>query len=98
MTIEEQQLVLKYSEGRLCEQLVKVALGTGMCAGELQGLTWKDIDFKNREIHVNKTLVYVRDKHTKKYVFKFQVPKTTTKPADPCGQRAFAVCRDDILC
>lgn len=76
LTIEEQQLVVKYSRGRLCEQLVRVAFGTGMRAGELQGLMWKDIDFKNREIHVNRTLVYVRDKQTKKYVFKFQVPKT----------------------
>lgn len=42
LTIEEQQLVVKYSRGRLCEQLVRVALGTGMRAGELQGLMWKD--------------------------------------------------------
>ncbi len=76
LTIEEQQAVLEYSKGRLCENLVRVALGTGMRVGELHGLTWKDIDFEAREIHVNKTLVYVRNKDSGKYGFKFQIPKT----------------------
>ncbi len=45
--------------------------------GELLGLTWDDVDFRKREISVNKTLVYIKDKETKKYVFKkYQTPKT----------------------
>ena len=76
LTIEEQKEVLEHAKGRICEPLVRVALGTGMRAGELQGLTWDDIDFKNREIHVNKTLVYIRDRANGKYYFKFQSPKT----------------------
>ena len=76
LTIDEQKEVLEHSKGRICEPLVRVALGTGMRAGELQGLTWDDIDFKNREIHVNKTLVYIRDRANGKYYFKFQSPKT----------------------
>ena len=43
---------------------------------ELLGLTWDDVDFRKREISVNKTLVYIKDKETKKYVFKYQTPKT----------------------
>ncbi len=76
LTIDEQREVLEHAKGRICEPLVRVALGTGMRAGELQGLTWDDIDFKNREIHVNKTLVYIRDRVNGKYYFKFQSPKT----------------------
>lgn len=76
LTIEEQKEVLEHAKGRICEPLVRVALGTGMRAGELQGLTWNDIDFKNREIRVNKTLVYIRDRVNGKYYFKFQSPKT----------------------
>lgn len=51
-------------------------LGTGCRIGELLGLTWDDVDFRKREISVNKTLVYIKDKETKKYVFKYQTPKT----------------------
>lgn len=76
LTIEEQKEVLEHAKGRICEQQVRVALGTGMRAGELQGLTWDDIDFDKREIHVNKTLVYIRDRESGKYYFKFQSPKT----------------------
>lgn len=67
LTVEEQRLVLKYAKGRVCEPLVRVALGTGMRVGELHGLTWKDINFEKREIRVNKTLVYLRNKDTGKY-------------------------------
>ena len=76
LTIEEQKDVLEHAKGRVCEQQIRVALGTGMRAGELQGLTWDDIDFDKREIRVNKTLVYIRDRASGKYYFKFQTPKT----------------------
>lgn len=35
----------------------KVAFLTGMRVGELLGLTWEDVDFKNYQISVNKTLI-----------------------------------------
>lgn len=38
--------------------LFTVFLGTGLRVGELFALTWADIDFKTRMIHVNKTLTY----------------------------------------
>ena len=78
LTIEEQREVLEQAKGRICEPLVHVALGTGMRAGELQGLTWSDIDFRNRTINVNKTLVYIPDKETGKYCFKYQPTKTNS--------------------
>ena len=46
LTVEEQREVLKHAEGRFYENLIKVALGTGMRGGELLGLTWKDVNFK----------------------------------------------------
>ena len=33
-------------------------LGTGCCIGEVLGLRWQDIDFKNRTININHNLVY----------------------------------------
>lgn len=78
LTVEEQKEVLKYAKNRACETLVRVALGTGMRAGEILALTWDDVDFERREINVNKTLLYMRDKKTGKYVFKNQEPKTKT--------------------
>lgn len=75
----EQDTLLHYlgkSKWKHYKPLVITLLGTGMRIGECLGLTWDDIDFRNMEIHINKTLVYVKDLGTGKYTFKFQTPKT----------------------
>ena len=76
LSVSEQREIINHAKGRLCENLVQIALGTGMRAGELLGLTEDDIDFKKCEISVNKTLVYIKNSKTKKYFFKYQTPKT----------------------
>lgn len=76
LSVEEQGEVLRYAQDRLYENLIVTALGTGMRAGELLGLSEDDLNFKKREITINKTLVYIKDLSTGKYVFKFQTPKT----------------------
>lgn len=76
LTIKEQKEILLHSQGRLHENLISVALGSGARSGELRALTWDDIDFVNREIRINKTLVHIKDSCTKKYCFKYQTPKT----------------------
>lgn len=76
LTVEEQREVMEQAKGRLHSNMIEVALGTGLRSGELRGLTWSDIDFRKREISINKTLVYIKDMETKKYVFKYQTPKT----------------------
>ena len=76
LSVEEQSDVLRYAKGRLYENLIVTALGTGMRAGELLGLTDADLNFRKREITINKTLVYIKDLSTGKYVFKYQTPKT----------------------
>ena len=67
-------IVRKYNEQYAC--IFEFQALTGMRIGEVIALTWDDVDFRKREISVNKTLVYIKDKETKKYVFKYQTPKT----------------------
>lgn len=76
LSLNEQRDVLRYAEGRFYENLIVTALGTGMRAGELLGLSEDDLNFRKREITINKTLVYIKDLPTGKYVFKYQTPKT----------------------
>lgn len=50
--------------------IVKLLLHTGLRISELLGLQWKDIDFENKCIHINKTLDYTGG------VFSLTTPKT----------------------
>ena len=59
MSIEEQNLFMRYSKNSQFYDLYMVALGTGMRNGELRALQWADIDFDNKIIHVNGTLKYI---------------------------------------
>ena len=61
-----------------------VGFGTGMRIGEILSLTWKDIDFKNDSISVNKTLCKVSDyvKQGGKTYFTITTPKTKNSIRD----------------
>lgn len=74
LTQKEQQIFLEKAKDYKCYLGIVIMLRTGMRIGELLGLTWDNIDFKNRVIHVEKTLsiVYVNKKRT----FEFHPPKT----------------------
>ena len=48
-------------EGHKYENIILFALGTGMRRGEIFGLQWSDIDFKNKEIKVIHNLSYMAD-------------------------------------
>ncbi len=50
-----------------------ILLGTGLRVSELYGLTLKDIDFKERFIHVNKQLIRTPD-----HIYKVVPPKSRT--------------------
>ena len=76
LTVDEQREIVTHAKGRLHENLILIALGTGMRSGELLGLTWDDVNWDKREIYVNKTLVHIKDSATGKYTFKYQTPKT----------------------
>ncbi len=58
--------------------------GTGMRIGEILSLTWKDIDFKNGSISVDKTLCKVSDyvKQGGKTYFTITTPKTKNSIRD----------------
>lgn len=73
MSQEEQKIFLEYASRSLYYNLYIVALGTGMRSGELRALEWKDIDFKNKVIHVKGTLKYIKGEGYKK-----DTPKTAT--------------------
>lgn len=58
-----------------------VGFNTGMRIGEILALTWDDIDFENNVIHVNKTLVRLRNK-AKECRFAIHPPKTQNSIRD----------------
>ncbi len=60
MTLEEQKTFLEYAKDSVYASFYQVALQTGMRINEVLALEWKDIDFKNKQLHVSGTLVYVR--------------------------------------
>ena len=62
LTLEEQNLFLRYAKASKHYQIYELALATGMRSGELRGLQWSDIDFNTKKIHVTHTLVYNKGK------------------------------------
>ena len=51
-------------------------LGTGCRIGEALGLRWQDVDFDNRTISVNHSLVYYPANGSNKCVLRVSLPKT----------------------
>lgn len=86
LTVEQQNLFLNYI--KKCPKYkhwyptFAVMLGSGLRVGELTGLRWKDIDFKNNLINVTHTLVFYERSKAKKTGFGINTPKT------PAGYRA----------
>ncbi|MBR1691765.1 MAG: site-specific integrase [Lachnospiraceae bacterium] len=79
LSTEEQQIFIEYVRSerwRYYEPLFIVMLGTGMRCGEALGLSWDDIDFEHKEIHINHTLVYIKEPDSDIYKFSLQTPKT----------------------
>ncbi|GIP40791.1 site-specific integrase [Paenibacillus sp. J31TS4] len=57
-TMEEAQRFLDATKECRYHVVYMLALSTGMRKGEILGLQWDHIDFKNRNIHVQQTIVY----------------------------------------
>ncbi len=78
MTLEEQRCFLNFlSKSKRFNTylpLFTILLGTGMRIGECLGLTWKEVDFKNRLIYVTHTLRY--DNYGDGSKFHISEPKT----------------------
>lgn len=58
LTIGEMRKFLEVAEESSCYPQFRVALETGMRTGELIGLKWEDVDFKERTISIKRTLEY----------------------------------------
>lgn len=43
------------------QAIIMLALDSGIRRGELTGLTWEDVDFKNGTININKTTQYIKE-------------------------------------
>lgn len=79
LSMEEQQLFMDFLESSRqyshWKPIFAVMLGTGLRVGEVTGLRWEDLDFENRTISVNHTLVYYNHKENGCY-FNVNTPKT----------------------
>lgn len=88
LTVKEEELFLKQAEGSFYYNLYVVALDTGLRVGELMGLTWNDVDFKKKVLHVRHTLCYFRKDG--KYIHEMHDTKTkNSRRTIPLTQRAY---------
>lgn len=82
LTVQQQRAFLNYiAKEPVFEHwlpLFTVLLGTGCRIGEVIGLRWQDVDYENRIININHSVVYyaVAGATTKKSVFQVSLPKT----------------------
>lgn len=82
LTIQQQRAFLNYIANEPVFEhwlpLFTVLLGTGCRIGEVIGLRWQDIDYENRIININHSVVYyaVAEASTRKTIFQVSFPKT----------------------
>lgn len=80
LTIPEQEMFEEYlrKQGQYHRwyPIFEVMLWTGMRVGEITGLRWCDIDFKEETISVNHTLVYYCTRTEQGQIFAVNTPKT----------------------
>lgn len=81
LSIEEQKAFVEYIKNNSVElkNFFILALGTGMRQGEIMGLKWNDINFKDKTIKINRSLKKVTFIHadgTRKSEYIEQTPKT----------------------
>ena len=58
LSIDEQRKILKAISGNKYEKQYRFALQTGLRAGEIIGLEWEDVDWKNKTISIERTCRY----------------------------------------
>lgn len=77
LTVEEQNLFMKYAQKSYLYNLYALTLRTGLRGGEIRGLKYTDINKKANVIHVNRTLKYETG-----YGYFEDTPKTKTSKRD----------------
>lgn len=94
LTREEQNDFLEFAAGHFYYNLFIVAINTGLRPGEIFALTEKDLDFKKKVIHVNKTLLYEKFEGDEKKEFHIGDTKTYCSVRDvPMNE----ICRNALL-
>lgn len=87
LTVEETRIFLECAEDTFYYNLFVVALETGMRIGELSGLQWDDVDYKNKIIHVRHSMAYFSKDG--KYTFELHPTKTNKGMRDiPLTEKA----------
>lgn len=76
LSIDEQDIFFEFCKNTFYDNLFNVAVNTGLRPGELFALTIKDIDFEEKYIDVNKTLVYQKYLDDEGKTFHLEPPKT----------------------
>ncbi|MCI8378717.1 MAG: site-specific integrase [Lachnospiraceae bacterium] len=78
LTLQQQEVFLEFiRQSKVYSAhypLIMFMIGTAVRCGEAIGLTWDDVDFKNREVSINHQLIY--KKTGKSYGFYADSPKT----------------------
>lgn len=98
LTRSETDIFLKTARTSRYYCLFVVALETGMRIGELSGLQWEDIDFKNRVIHVRHSMTYFQNIETGKYCFELHSTKTNNSLRDiPLTDKAITALKEQYL-
>lgn len=64
LTEEEQSLLMQELRNSYYYEFIALLLCSGMRIGEAAALTWGDIDYKKRLIHVNKTVTHDAERNT----------------------------------
>lgn len=89
-TKEQQELYMHYAKDSYLCNLFQLAICTGMRNGELSGLLWSDVDFRNKVIHIRHTLL-VKDNGD--YIV--DTPKTRSSRRDiPMIGRAYKILKN----
>ena len=76
LTIGEQDVFFDFCKNTFYDNLFNVAVNTGLRPGELFALTIEDINFEEKYIDVNKTLVYQKYLDDECKTFHLEPPKT----------------------
>ena len=76
---EQAQALLQTVAGHRLSTIITLALATGLRRGELLGLKWQDINFKDGILQVKRTLIYVNGEGHKEVEPKTKKSKRTIK-------------------
>lgn len=80
LTVQQQRAFMEYIANHPIYfhwwPMFTILLGTGCRIGEALGLRWQDLDFENRVISINHSLVYYQTRDSKKCMLRVSLPKT----------------------